>query len=87
MQDYTFLRALFKGISVNDPARWKRIQLWTTALTGTLLAGAQLARGFGYEFSLNTELLELGVTAVVVLVNLLLTPATSTKIGFEPKEK
>ena len=51
MQDYTFLRTLFKGISVNDPARWKRVQLWTTALTGIFLVGAQLARGFGYEFS------------------------------------
>lgn len=71
-----------KGVSVANPAAWKKGQITSTVLGGLILAAVNVARAFGVEVPIDVNGANAIGTAILVVVNCVLTVTTSTKMGF-----
>ena len=69
-------RVFRKGEAVANPAAWKAGQIGVTAVAALLAALAQAAAAFGLEVPVDENQF-----AVVAVVNIVLTVATTRKIG------
>lgn len=75
-----------KGSAVAEPELWKNRQITGTAFAAALVAGLHLARSFGYESPVSDEDITQAAIAVVTLWNVVLTIATSNRVGLDPKD-
>lgn len=77
---------LRKGSMVADPAMWKRRHIKTAAVAAALLAISQTLEAFGYGhlFPLAAETAAVIAAAVLVVVDLVLVPVTTEKVGLPP---
>jgi len=74
--------ALMKaGKRVNDPAKWKARQIEASAIVAFLWAAVNSAAAFGIEVPVNAEIIDGVAVAILSVVNVLLTVATTNKIG------
>ena len=78
--------ALMKaGKRVNDPAKWKTRQIEASAIVAFLWAAVNSAAAFGIEVPVNAEIIDGVAVAILSLVNVYLTVATTDKIGLPDK--
>jgi len=78
--------ALMKaGRRVNDPAKWKTRQIEASAVVAFLWAAVNSAAAFGVEVPVNAEIIDGLAVAILAVVNVLLTVATTNKIGLSPE--
>lgn len=74
--------ALFRqGEAVADPAKWKMRQVTGTMLAGVILAMVNLAKAFGYDIPIDTDMANLLGAGLLAGVNVVLTVTTTDKIG------
>jgi len=73
------------GRRVNDPAKWKARQIEASVLVAALWAGINAASAFGVEIPVSADTVDAVAVAVLSLVNVLLTLATTNKIGLPSK--
>lgn len=86
MQKLISLLALFKhGSAVADPQLWKQRQINATVVAAFLVAIANTAKAFGYDFEFDLEQANAIAVGIVALTNFVLTCTTSDKIGYKPK--
>lgn len=69
------------GSQVADPVAWKKRQINGTIVAALILALVKLARGYGYEIPVDQETANVIGLAVIAVVNIVLTLATSQKVG------
>lgn len=85
------LLALFnllrKGAVCADPAAWKNRQITATVLAAVLLAAANVAVAFGYPLPVDETTATAVATGLIALVNVVLTVATSAKVGLPAPAK
>lgn len=80
-----FLRAMKSGEELANAATWKNRQSLVNAVSALVLAGAEIARAYGYPVPFADDQLTAVVGVVVVLLfNLWATLATSKRIGLPP---
>lgn len=82
---FALLDLFRKGAIVSDPALWKQRQIAATVLLpifGSLIAAL---RAFGIEVPLDDAQITQLVTGLVVVINLVLTVTTTTKLGLPPR--
>lgn len=85
MKKLLALWSLFrKGESVADPAAWKKGQITVTILTPFLLALAHVTNTFGLEVTVDENTATQISVGIIALVNVVLTVATTNKIGLAP---
>jgi uncharacterized lipoprotein YbaY len=77
-------RVFRKGEQVADPAAWKTGQIAVTALAAFLVAAAQAAAAFGLPLPVDEAAWSAVAAGVIALVNIVLTVATTRKIGLPP---
>lgn len=86
MEKITSLFALFRqGQAVADPKAWKERQITATILGGVILALVNVAAAFGYALPIDPATANAIGGGVLAVVNLVLTLATSDKVGLPPK--
>ena len=73
------------GKRVNDPAKWKMRQIETSAIVAVIWAAVNAAASFGIEVPVNAEIIDGIAVAVLSLVNVYLTAATTYKVGLPAK--
>lgn len=77
-----FLRALKSGEELANAATWKNRQSLVNAVSALVLAGAEIARGYGYPVPFaDDQLTAVAGVGVVLLFNLWATFATSKRVG------
>jgi len=84
------IKALKAGNELSDPASWKKGQHLTNAVGALVMAVLTLFRYKWPDVYLPAELAEQltqVIAAVLVTINLYLTPATTKKIGATPTRK
>ena len=74
-----------KGSVVTDPALWKQRQITATVLLPLLASLVAASKAFGYDLPLTDADLAQLVGGLVVVINLVLTLATSDKVGLPPR--
>lgn len=79
-----FISLFRKGNEVADVEKWKKHQMTATIVAPFLAALLMLAKSYGYDIPLNNEDLLQLAGGVVVVVNLVLTMATSKRAGILP---
>lgn len=85
MEKLAALWSLFRvGESVSDPVAWKTRQVTATVLAGVLVAAVRVLRAFGVEVPVDQADLEAVAAGVLVVVNVVLTYATTDRIGLLP---
>jgi len=72
---------LQKGKAVADPTLWKNRQVTTTVLVAIIFAVINLLSLFGYSVMIDVETANVLATCIIAVVNVVLTYATSDKIG------
>jgi hypothetical protein len=70
-----------KGAVVADPALWKTRQIEATTLAGVLVALVQTLEAFNVTLPFNADDATVVATAVLVVVNGVLTVTTTDKVG------
>ncbi len=81
------LRVLRTGEEVADPAKWKRRQITSAALTAFLSAIVAAAASFGFDIPLGDVQLEavaFGILSIYAAVEAVITAATSKRAGLLP---
>lgn len=87
MNKIAALWGLFRqGQSVADPKLWKERQVTATVLAGVLLALVEAVRAFGVEVPVDSESATAIAAGVIGVVNVVLTYATSDKVGLPAKD-
>jgi hypothetical protein len=77
---------LFKaGKRVSDPVKWKTRQVESTVLVAAIWSAINAADAFGYTIPVSTETVDAVAVAILAGVNLVLTFATTNKIGLPSK--
>jgi hypothetical protein len=81
------MELLKAGKRVQDPAKWKARQIESSAIVAVLWAAVNTATAFGIEVPVNAEIIDGAAVALLSVINLYLTVATTNKIGLpsEPK--
>jgi hypothetical protein len=74
-------RVFRKGEEVANPAAWKAGQVTATAIGGFLIAAVQAASAFGFEVPADEGQISAIAAGVLAVGNILLTLATSRKVG------
>lgn len=69
------------GQSVADPALWKQRQVNATMLAGVIMAVVNTLAVFGVAVPIDLTVANMAAGAIVSLVNVYLTYATTDKIG------
>jgi hypothetical protein len=77
---------LRKGHMVADPAKWKNRHITVAAVAGVLVAISKTLEAFGYGhfFPVDAETAAVLAAAVLVVVDLVLIPVTTEKVGVLP---
>jgi len=73
------------GKVVADPVAWKTRQVTTTVLVAALWALINMGKAFGVEIPVDAETVDAAAVAILGIGNLLLTFATTDKIGLSTK--
>ncbi len=81
------MAALRAGEALADPALWKNRQAAINAVTVAITAGVALASAFGYSLPVNADEIAAIAYAVVGIVTIYLTYATSEKVGLLPAKE
>jgi len=81
------MAALRAGEALADPALWKNRQAAINAVTVAITAGVALASAFGYSLPVNADGIAAIAYAVVGIVTIYLTYATSAKVGLLPAKE
>ena len=81
------MAALRAGEALADPALWKNRQAAINAVTVAITAGVALASAFGYSLPVNADGIAAIAYAVVGIVTIYLTYATSSKVGLLPAKE
>lgn len=81
------MAALRAGEALADPALWKNRQAAINAVTVAITAGVALASAFGYSLPVNADGIAAIAYAVVGIVTIYLTYATSGKVGLLPAKE
>lgn len=80
-----FWDVLQVGRVVADPAKWKNRQITVTLLTGVLWAVANLLATYGITLPIDRQAMDTMAAGVLAFVNVVLTVATSDKVGLRPR--
>jgi len=77
-----------KGEAVANKEAWKTGQITATALAGVVMAGANVAAMYGHPLpaAIDADTVTAVAGAVIGVVNLVLTYATSETVGFLPEK-
>lgn len=78
---------LQKGKAVADPMLWKNRQVTTTVIVAIIFAVINLLALFGYSVMIDVETANIVATVIIAVVNIVLTYATSDKIGTTDETK
>ena len=78
---------LRKGAVCADPAAWKNRQITATVLAAALLAAANVAVAFGYPLPIDETVATAVASGLIALVNVVLTVATTDKVGLPAQAK
>lgn len=78
---FAFLAVFRKGGEVSDPAKWKTHQITANTFGGFILALVALAKAFNYDIPIDEDASMLIGGGIIAIVNVLLTMATSKKVG------
>lgn len=78
---------LQKGKAVADPMLWKNRQVTTTVIVAIIFAVINLLALFGYSVMIDVETANVVATIIIAVVNVVLTYATSDKIGTTDETK
>jgi hypothetical protein len=85
IQEFQAFFTLFQqGKSLTDSGTWKNRTVAMNTLVAVLGAGTVVAKGFGYDLSLDSETvhnLAAGVVAAVTIANSVMHVITSDKVG------
>lgn len=85
------LGALFdlfrKGSAVADPALWKTRQITVTLLGGVIMAAVHVGEAYGLKVPVTSNDVDAIAGTILFVVNLVLTPATSEKVGLPPRRE
>lgn len=73
------------GKVVSNPALWKTRQVTTTVIVAALWALVNVGKAFGVEIPVDAETIDAAAVAILGLGNLVLTVATTDKIGLSTK--
>jgi len=77
---------LKKGNAVADPAKWKKRQITTTAITALIWSAIKGAQAFaGFEVPIDEGTVDNIAIGVLALVNWLFTLGTSKTVGIGEK--
>ena len=80
------LRVFKKGNAVENPTKWKNIQINTTILASFLIAIVNAFAVFGYSIPIDVDAANNIAGAFVAVFNLILTVSTSEKVGIGEKD-
>lgn len=69
------------GKVVADPAKWKKRQITSSMLVAVIWAAVQAANAFGVEVPVDEQTVDSIAVGILSVVNLVLTVATTDKIG------
>lgn len=70
-----------KGQAVANPTLWKNRQVTTTVLVAIIFAVINMLSVFGYTVYVDIDTANIIATCIIAVVNVVLTYATSDKIG------
>jgi hypothetical protein len=73
-----------KGSEVADPALWKNRSALVIALAAVIVAAAQVAKGYGYDFGIDNDTASAIAGGIAAVAGLLGNFATSRKVGLLP---
>jgi hypothetical protein len=76
-----FIDLFRKGSEVADPALWKNRAALAMALSAFIVAAAQVAKGFGYDFGIDNDTASAIAGGIAAIAGLLGNFATSKKVG------
>jgi len=75
------------GKVIADPAKWKARQITSSMLVAAIWAAVSAANAFGVEVPVDAETVDTVAVATLAVVNLVLTVATTDKIGLSDQSK
>jgi uncharacterized membrane protein len=70
-----------KGKRVSDPAKWKNRQVEASVLVAVIWSAVNAAKAFGVEIPVDEDTVDALAIAILSVVNVVLTYATTNKIG------
>jgi uncharacterized membrane protein len=70
-----------KGKRVADPAKWKTRQIEASVIVAAIWSAINAASAFGIEVPVDAETVDAVAVALLAVVNVYLTAATTNKIG------
>jgi uncharacterized membrane protein len=70
-----------KGKRVSDPAKWKTRQIEASVIVAAIWSAINAASAFGIEVPVDAETVDAVAVALLAVVNVFLTYATTNKIG------
>jgi uncharacterized membrane protein len=70
-----------KGKRVSDPAKWKTRQIEASVIVAAIWSAINAASAFGVEVPVDAETVDAVAVALLAVVNVYLTAATTNKIG------
>ncbi len=86
MNKLTALLGLFRqGSALSDPAVWKNRSALVMALSGAIVAAAQVSKAFGHDFGIDNDTASAIAGGIAAVAGLFSTYATSDKVGLPPK--
>lgn len=84
-----FFTVFQQGKQLANATTWKNRQMAAGAIAGVLGSALVIAKGFGYAIPLDQDTVEAlagGIAAAYSAVNVVLTAATSARVGVPPKD-
>jgi uncharacterized membrane protein len=73
-----------RGSAVADPALWKNRSALVMALSALIVAAAQVAKAFGYDFGIDNDTASAIAGGIAAVAGVFSTYATSDKVGVLP---
>jgi len=70
-----------KGKRVSDPAKWKNRQVEASVIVAAIWSAINAAKAFGIEVPIDEDTVDAVAVAILAVVNVVLTYATTSKIG------